>query len=176
MQRFIDALHTLEADQDTQVLATLVTDDADVLSIDGHGPRRGPEGMTELFTQYLGQFDRVATTFTRITENDTSAALEWSSDTVLSGGHPAVYTGTTVVEHDGTSITRFSTVYDSAALLGPQPHAQAVDDDDDEPSAARNAPQGDVTKDEVDPVVGRYGADSGFLPEADRAAATGRDR
>jgi len=120
VQSFIDALHTLEAGGDTQLLAALVASGAEVLSIDGHGPRHGPAGMTELLTQYLRQFEHVETTFTRITENDTRATLEWSSDAVLTGGHPVTYT-------DG-QITRFRTVYDSGALLRPQATMQPVDD------------------------------------------------
>jgi len=186
VQSFIDALHTLEAGGDTQLLAALVTPGAEVLSIDGHGPRHGPAGMTELLTQYLRQFEHVETTFTRITENDTRATLEWSSDAVLTGGHPVTYTGITILDHTDGQITRFRTVYDSGALLRPQATMQPVDDpglaasDDDTAPTPRPVDQSGEHQSDAnpgdDPVVGRYGADSGFLPEADRAAATGRDR
>lgn len=180
VQSFLDALHTLEADHDPGPLAALVTPDADVLSIDGHGPREGPEGMSELFTQYLDQFDRIETTFTRINENDAQAALEWSSDAELTGGHPVTYTGITILDHTHGAITRFRTVYDSGALL--RPRADAHPADDTTPAAperdAGTGPDLDAQadpEDSGDPVVGRYNADSGFLPEADRAASTGRD-
>jgi len=190
VQRFVDALHSLEAGGDAPPFATLVTSSAEVLSIDGHGPRHGPAGMTELFTQYLNQFEHVETTFTRITENDARATLEWSSDAVLPGGHPVTYTGMTIVDHTDGTITRFRTVYDSGALLHPQADAQPADDttgasDDTTAPTPRPADQGGEDQNSEDqnglnpgddPVVGRDGADSGFLPEADRAAATGRDR
>ena len=178
VQSFLDALHTLESDRDPHVVAVLVSTDAEVLSIDGHGPRHGPDGMTALFTQYLAQFDHVETTFTRVIETDTSAALEWSSDAVLLGGHLITYTGMTVLDHAEGTITRFRTLYDSGALLQPPAEAHPVDD-----TAVTTAGPGTTPTQEspardsaaADPVVGRYGADSGFLPEADRAAATGRD-
>ncbi len=128
VQRFVDALHSLEAGGDTPPFAALVTSSAEVLSIDGHGPRHGPAGMTELFTQYLAQFEHVETTFTRITENNTRAALEWSSDAVLTGGHPVTYTGITILDHTDGQITRFRTTYDSGALLRLQATTQHVED------------------------------------------------
>ncbi len=181
VHRFVDALHTLEAGGDTQPLAALVAPSAEVLSIDGVGPRHGPEGMTDLFTQYRAQFEHVETTFTRITEHDTGATLEWSSDAVLPEGHPVTYTGITILDYTNETITRFRTLYDSGALLRPHAPAQQVQDTtpraaaapapdtEDQAGADQGADQG------ADPVVGRYGADSGFLPKADRAAATGRD-
>jgi len=185
VQSFIDALHTLEAGGDTQLLAALLTPGAEVLSIDGHGPRHGPAGMTELFTQYLRQFEHVETTFARITENDNQATPEWSSDAVLTGGHPVTYTGITILDHTDGQITRVRTVYDSGALLRPQAAAQPADDTttgaSDDNTAPTPTPVDHSGEDQNDPnpgddpVVGRYGADSGFLPEADRAAATGRD-
>lgn len=190
VQRFVDALHSLEAGGDTPPFAALVTSSAEVLSIDGHGPRHGPAGMTELFTQYLAQFEHVETTFTRITENNTRAALEWSSDAVLTGGHPVTYTGITILDHTDGQITRFRTTYDSGALLRLQATTQHVEDttpaasEDDTAPTPRpvdhsgadhsGASQGGAEQGD-NPVVGRYGADSGFLAEADRAAATGRD-
>jgi ketosteroid isomerase-like protein len=189
VQRFIDALHTLEAGGDTQPLTGLVAASAEVLSIDGFGPRHGPDGMSELFTQYHEQFDHVETTFTRMTDNDTGATLEWSSDAVLLGGNPVAYTGITILDYTDGQITRFRTIYDSSALLRPAAGAQPLDDTTAAPGNTTAPTPGPGDQDGQggqdgqdgpdlggDPVVGRYGADSGFLPEADRAAATGRDR
>jgi hypothetical protein len=178
VHRFVDALHALEAGGDTQPLATLVAPSAEVLSIDGVGPRHGPEGMTDLFTQYRAQFEHVETTFTRITDSDTGATLEWSSDAVLPEGHPVTYTGITILDYTAETITRFRTLYDSGALLRPHAPAQQVQDTTPLTAAATTSDTEDQDGADqgADPVVGRYGADSGFLPEADRAAATGRDR
>lgn len=68
-------------------------------------------------------------------------------DTVSSGGHPVTCTGVTIVDHDGTLITRLSMMYDFAALLALQPAVQAVADDADPPVTV-GAPPGGVTKDE----------------------------
>lgn len=181
----MDALHTLEAGGDTPPFAALVASSAEVLSIDGRGPRHGPAGIAELFTQYLGQFEYVETTFIRVIENDTQAALEWSSDAMITGGHPVSFTGITILDHTDGTITGFRTVYDSGALLRPQATMQPVDDpgpaasDDDTAPTPEPGTQSGEDHSDANPgddlVVGRYGADSGFLPEADRAAATGSD-
>lgn len=124
VRAFVEALHAVENDRDPGQLADLTDEGAEVLSIDGYGVRRGPDGMRELFTQYLAQLDEVRTTFTRATEQDGRAALEWSSEVVLHGGGEASYTGVTVVEVGDGKVTGFSTVYDSGALL--HPHADGT--------------------------------------------------
>ena len=124
---FVDALHTVERDGDPAALAALVSDDAEVSSIDGHGPRRGPDGMTELFSQYVSQFESLDTTFTHVTETESSATLEWTTEVELPDGHSLDYTGVTIIDHADGAITRFATIYDSGALLRPQADSHPVD-------------------------------------------------
>lgn len=97
-RRFIAALRTVEQRGDTDMMAQLFTQDAVLLSIDGHGPRLGPDGAVALFTNYRQQFDTVNTTFTQVTEGDGHAALEWSTNATQGGGHPVHYTGITVID------------------------------------------------------------------------------
>ena len=118
-RRFMDALLHLEKERDLDPMAELFTDDAEVRSIDGHGPRQGPDGIRELFEEYLRQFDEVATTFTVVTEGAGHAAMEWTTEAVRAGGHQVSYVGVTIIDLDGGSVTGFRTVYDSAALMGP---------------------------------------------------------
>ncbi|WP_336923273.1 nuclear transport factor 2 family protein [Aquipuribacter sp. SD81] len=116
-RRFIAALRKVEQDGDLDGLAGLFTDDAEVLSIDGHGPRQGQDGIRELFREYVGQFDRLSTTFTQVTEGENRSALEWTTDAVRPGGHEVTYTGVTVIDRDGERCTGFRTIYDSARLM-----------------------------------------------------------
>ena len=118
-RQFIAALRHLEQKRDLEPMGSLFTDEAPVSSIDGHGTRYGPDGITALFDEYLRQFDEVRTTFTQVTEGENHAALEWSTDAVRAGGHPVTYTGVTIIDLDGDRVTGFRTVYDSAALMGP---------------------------------------------------------
>lgn len=118
-REFIAALRTLERERDLDPMAALFTDDAEVLSIDGHGPRHGPEGIRELFDEYLRQFERLSTTFTQVTEGGTHAALEWTTEAVRAGGHEITYTGITVIDLDGGAVTGFRTCYDSAKIMQP---------------------------------------------------------
>lgn len=116
-RRFIAALRKVEQDGDLDGLATLFTDDAEVRSIDGHGPRRGQDGIRELFGEYVGQFESLRTTFTQVTEGEEHAALEWTTQAVRPGGHEVEYTGVTVIDLDGDRCSGFRTVYDSARLM-----------------------------------------------------------
>lgn len=171
VQRFVDALHTVDSQRSTEAMTALVTADTPVDSIDGHGTRRGPEGIDALFTQYLEQLAQVSTTFTRVTETTGRAALEWRSEVHLASGRPATYTGVTVVEFSDDAITSFATVYDSGALLAPRADARPHPASDE--AGVSDGDTGNVAKPPVQGAVGFYDADSGFLPEADRDAATG---
>lgn len=117
--RFIDALHTLEREGDVGALSELVTSEAPVVSLDGAGGRTGPEGMQELFTQYLAQFETIETTFTAVTESETRAALEWTSAATLKDGHDLTYDGVTILDLEDERVSRFRTIYDSAAFVRP---------------------------------------------------------
>lgn len=116
---FIAALRHLEQERDLDPMAELFSDDAEVRSIDGHGPRQGPDGIRALFEEYLKQFDEVSTTFTQVTEGGTHAALEWTTKAVRAGGHDVSYTGVTIIDLADGRVAGFRTCYDSAALMGP---------------------------------------------------------
>jgi hypothetical protein len=183
VRRFMSALHEVEQEGRTGPLVDLVTDDAEVRSIDGRGVRRGGDGMDELFTKYLAQFDTITTTFDRATEQDGRASLEWSSEATLAdGGSDVRYTGVTTIEVSDDAVTSFSTIYDSAALLHPVADVRPTDDAGSG-GARTGGDQGGDGQDGrseeqaggSDTTIGHYGADSGFLPEADREAATGAD-
>ena len=118
-REFIAALRHLEQQRDLDPMAALFTGGAEVRSIDGHGPRQGPDGIRALFDEYLRQFDEVRTTFTQVTEGERHAALEWTTEAVRAGGHGVTYTGVTIIDLDGDKVGGFRTVYDSAALMGP---------------------------------------------------------
>ena len=126
-QRFVEALHTLERDGDTDALSSMTAADAEIISIDGHGVRRGPDGMAALFSQYRAQFDRLETEFTQVTGTDERAALEWRTEGTLSDGRAVTYTGVTVIDLAGDELSGVRVCYDSAALLAPTPAATRTD-------------------------------------------------
>ena len=177
-RRFIAGLRKLEQDGNLDALADLFTEDAEVKSIDGHGPRTGPDGIRELFGEYLKQFDRISTTFTQVTEGENHAALEWSSDATLPGGHDITYTGITVIDLDGESVSGFRTCYDSAALMRPTAGTSSGSGGQGSGAAGGSASEqvesdAEVSEQEGEH-VGPYGADTGFIDEEDRDAARGR--
>ncbi len=132
-ERFIAALERAER---TGVIDDLVAlcDQGTELCNQAHSrPERGPAGARRFWREYLHAFDAVRSRFTRVREAETLSVLEWRAQGDKRGGGPIAYRGVTVLEHDGETLRRVSTWYDSAALivehLGPKhgppgaPHA-----------------------------------------------------
>lgn len=163
-RRFMAALLELEQSRDPAPMAQLFTGGAPVESIDGLGPRQGPDGITALFTTYLDQFEQVRATFTQATEGESRAALEWSTSATLRDGRHVDYTGVTVIDLADDRVSGFRTLFDSAALLD-RPGADGSGAAARKPSRARSVVG--------TPTSGHTGADSGLLDEANRDASDG---
>jgi hypothetical protein len=78
---------------------------------------QGLEGARRFWQTYLAQFDRIRSEFSHLIEQDGQAALVWTSEGAMKGGHPITYRGVSIVEFQGDKVRRFETVYDSAAFL-----------------------------------------------------------
>ena len=121
-ERFAQALQQFEQDADVDSFVEAVfSDDAEL-----HRPEhrdqteRGPEGAKQFWRQYRAQFDRVASTFSRVTEGGDLGVLEWTSEGSLATGRPVRYEGVSVLDFDSSGkVTRFATWYDTAAFIVP---------------------------------------------------------
>jgi hypothetical protein len=85
--------------------------------------QRSTATSAEQFWQtYLGQFDKIASTFTRCSSSGRLAALEWTAEGTLAGGGPIHYAGVSLLEYaDDGKIDRFATYYDTAAFASKSP-------------------------------------------------------
>jgi hypothetical protein len=115
---FMHALQELERTKDPELLARLFDESAE-LGRFGHADLvHGRDGARKFWNAYLEQFDTVHSDFTYITEGDTDATLEWTSEGKTRDGRQFRYTGVSILEFENCQISRFRTYYDSAALPG----------------------------------------------------------
>jgi ketosteroid isomerase-like protein len=114
-QRFADALQRTEEARDPEHLVPLFAEDAQLhnLAI----ADQGVEGARDFWQTYLDQFDQIRSEFSHLIEQESQAALVWTSKGALRGGRPITYRGVSIIEFDGEKVHRFETVYDSAAFL-----------------------------------------------------------
>lgn len=117
VNRFIDALHTLEREGNLEPLIELFADDAELTSLTEREPLRGKPGAREFWNGYRSAFQEVHSEFDRIIEGDNIAVLEWHSEGTLPNGHPISYRGASIIEPEEGRIYRFRTYYDSAVFF-----------------------------------------------------------
>jgi ketosteroid isomerase-like protein len=117
-QTFAESLQRTEESGDPEHLVRLFAEDAELhnLAI----AEEGIEGARRFWQTYLAQFDRIRSEFSHLIETDGEAALVWTSEGTLKGGHPIRYRGVSVIEFEGDRVHRFETVYDSAAFVRPE--------------------------------------------------------
>ncbi len=117
IERFTEALHTLDADGDPKPLVALADDDAQLTKLDERNEVRGQEGARQFWQDYRNVFQDITTTFTHTVTGDRSVALEWASEGTLRNGTPFGYRGVTIIEGDDQRLRSVRTYYDSAAFL-----------------------------------------------------------
>lgn len=115
-QAFMDALQTLEQNNDPETLAALFTDDASLVRMT-HKTYEGHDDIRRFWSEYLEPFDDLATEFYNVTEDDDGAVLEWETKGSLKGGKPIHYRGVSSLSFSGDKVGAFRTYYDSAAFL-----------------------------------------------------------
>lgn len=123
---FAAALQAFERNGDAEDLLARFGDGATAERLDGRGAR---SDLDAFWREYRSPFERVATTFSNAVQTDGSVALEWHSDTVLSGGGPVTVRGVTVLDladtdpdadDDGAgAVTALRTYYDTAVFVAP---------------------------------------------------------
>ena len=114
--KFIEALRTLEDSKDVEPLAALYTDAAAVGNVLAPDKFHGKDGARQFWTEYRGTFETAKSTFRNVVVGSGNAALEWTTEGTAAEGHPFTYSGVTVLEIDGDSVTRSSAYFDPKAL------------------------------------------------------------
>jgi ketosteroid isomerase-like protein len=113
---FATALQDFERSADPTDLVARFADGATLTRLDASGERDDPEAF---WREYRDQFDDLSTTFTHAVEGEDRCALEWKSTGTLATGRPIEYRGVTVLEFDGSAVSRLRTYYDTAAFTAP---------------------------------------------------------
>ena len=122
---FAESLQRTEETRDPEHLVRLFAEDAELhnLAIAHHGI----EGARQFWQTYLNQFDQIRSDFSHRIGSEGQAALVWTSEGALKGGHPITYRGVSIIEFTGDKVTRFETIYDSAAFLRGDAQTKVVD-------------------------------------------------
>jgi ketosteroid isomerase-like protein len=116
IDRFIEALGRLEGERDVEAMAALYASGAEVGNVTAADEHEGPAGAREFWTKYRDTFGEVRSSFRHRFESEGAAALEWTTEGTTSGGEPFAYDGVSVIEHDGSKITRFRAYFNPEAL------------------------------------------------------------
>ena len=116
--RFAKALQETEGSRDPAPLLALFADDCELSNL--ALTESGPDGARRFWETYLAQFDAIRSEFSHLIETEGQAALVWTSEGTLKGGHPIRYRGVSILETGGDRVRRFETVYDSAAFVRPE--------------------------------------------------------
>ena len=120
---FAEALQQFEQDRDLDRFAGVFAADAEVLRPEQRpdaGDARGSDGVRGFWQQYLDQFGRIRSEFSRVAESGPLGELEWTSRGSLGSGRDVEYSGVSLLEFDASGkVRRFATYYDTAALADP---------------------------------------------------------
>jgi len=117
-QTFADALRRTEETRDPEPLVALFAEGCELSNLALR--ESGIEGARRFWDTYLAQFDEIRSSFSHMIEADGEAALVWTSEGTLKGGHPISYRGVSIIVVEGDRVRRFETVYDSAAFVRPE--------------------------------------------------------
>lgn len=116
VERFKQALESLERDHKVTPLVALYAPDARVGNMLDPDTLQGPMGARSFWRLYRRTFGTIATRFDRVLETESAAALEWVSEGTSPHGLPLKYRGVLLLEFAGDLITRSCAYFDSATL------------------------------------------------------------
>jgi hypothetical protein len=114
-EKFIEALHELEANRDVEKIAALFSNDADVnnlVTIDNSHDL----SAKEFWQKYRDNFGEVSSEFSNKIYGENSSALEWTTTGTNADGGEIEYEGVSIIETDGERITRFFAYFNPAKL------------------------------------------------------------
>lgn len=113
----MQTLQQIETSGDVEPLVAMFSDNAELSNLAMLEPSKGHEGARQFWQKYLSVFEQVHSTFTHVTEDQSTAVLEWVSEGTLSNKEAFNYKGVSVIEIDNGQVQRFRTYYDSAVFL-----------------------------------------------------------
>ena len=117
VQRFVDALETLEKRGEVAPIVELFKDGCRLSNVQLEQDMEGTQGAERYWRQYRHTFTEVSSRFTRITEGDDRAVLEWVTTGTLETGRPIQYRGASVLDINGGKITAFMAYFDTRPFI-----------------------------------------------------------
>jgi ketosteroid isomerase-like protein len=116
VDRFIDALHSLEVDNDLERMVSLYSNRAAISNPVTRHELWGQEGAREFWSAYRRTFEEIHSDFRNVVEGDGTAVLEWTSRGRAADGREIRYSGVSVLEFEGDRIGSFRAYFDSREL------------------------------------------------------------
>lgn len=114
-EKFVEALHELEANKNVGQIASLFADDAEINNVvtieNSHDLN-----ATEFWTKYRDNFGEVSSNFSNKIYGDNNAALEWTTTGTNTDGGEIEYEGVSILEIEDNKITRFFAYFNPAKL------------------------------------------------------------
>jgi ketosteroid isomerase-like protein len=114
-ERFMTALHRLEAERDVEAMSALFEQGATLRRAPRERAYEGPDGARRFWSEYLDAFQSVKTEFGDVTEQAGRVVLEWRSTAISKVGHSIEYDGCSIVEGEDERVRSFRTYYDAAS-------------------------------------------------------------
>lgn len=131
-EKFVEALHELEANKNVEQIAALFADDAEINNVvtieNAH-----TLSPTDFWTKYRENFGEVSSEFSNKIYGDDTAALEWTTTGTNADGGEIEYEGVSILEADGDKITRFFAYFNPGKL------GQQITESSDENESSKSA-------------------------------------
>ncbi len=121
VQEFIAGLRQLEATGDGAELLRVFSKTCTISNGQMDKELEGRDGAARFWKDYRDTFRDIKSRFTRITETDRVALLEWTSAGTLKTGGPISYRGVSILTLEGDHITDFMAYFDSRHFVA-HPH------------------------------------------------------
>lgn len=117
VSRFVRGLQRLENRGEVEELISICTEDISLSNLSRPNQVHGIAGAYRFWRDYAFSFLKIHSRFSRVTETEDRAVLEWVSEGILPNGLPIVYEGVTILDFSGDRIRRFKSYFDTAAFL-----------------------------------------------------------
>lgn len=114
-EKFIEALYDLEKNRDTENIAALFAEKAELNNV-ATVENSHSLSPKEFWTKYRETFGDVKSEFTNKIYGQNNAALEWRTIGTNFHGSPVEYEGVSILEFDGDKISRFFAYFDPVNL------------------------------------------------------------
>lgn len=113
VRNFIEGLWELERNANSDSLLQVFSDDCSVGNVELDHPLQGTAGAARFWEEYRKTFEQLESRFSRITETEQVAVLEWTTQGKLKTGRDITYRGVSILTLEGNKIIDFMAYFDS---------------------------------------------------------------